>query len=218
MRRCTIKAADCTPQEAAPAQLVEIKAAKEHRVSLLDAVAAAFRAMQEAAAADDIRLVAVSGFRSIERQTQIWNRKITAAHNEGLSDAEAVLRVIEYSAPPGLSRHHWGTDLDLVGGALHDAARLEVEDWEVGGVCADEGRWLAEHAADFGFLRPYDRDRGGFLPEPWHWSHVTLSAPFLRRAMADDHDAWLQAEPFALAPLVRPHWRRLLGNIPGSLR
>ncbi len=34
---------------------------------------------------------------------------------------------------------------------------------------------MTEHAGDFGFFRPYDRDRGGVQPEPWHLSFAPIS-------------------------------------------
>ncbi|HEY2592131.1 MAG TPA: D-alanyl-D-alanine carboxypeptidase family protein, partial [Steroidobacteraceae bacterium] len=39
--------------------------------------------------------------------------------------------------------------------------------------------WLTEHAAEFGFFRPYASDRGGVMPEPWHLSYAPLAVPAL---------------------------------------
>ena len=35
------------------------------------------------------------------------------------------------------------------------------------------------HCEEFGFYRPYDRDRGGVQPEPWHLSFAPLAQPAL---------------------------------------
>lgn len=51
--------------------------------------------------------------------------------------------------------------------------------------CIETHRWLIEHAADFGFYLVYDRYRGGFQPEPWHWSYLAYSVPALERYLAE---------------------------------
>jgi hypothetical protein len=38
---------------------------------------------------------------------------------------------------------------------------------------------VAEHAERYGFYLPYDSDRGGVQPEPWHLSFAPLSGPLL---------------------------------------
>jgi LAS superfamily LD-carboxypeptidase LdcB len=83
-----------------------------------------FRSLtQEASAAGfDIRIF--SGFRSFEHQLSIWNRKVSGKlpvldsnavplDVEALSERELVLAILRWSALPGASRHHWGTDLDV---------------------------------------------------------------------------------------------------------
>lgn len=178
--------------EADEQALVELPAAEGCQVRLLPEVARAFEAMARSARREGVELVPVSGYRSIERQRQIWEGKFLALREEGLDEEEALARVMEYSAPPGWSRHHWATDLDLVSGELRAAPRLEVEDWEAGGPCAAAGRWLARRAAGFGFERPYDAERGGYRMEPWHWSHAALSVPRLRELADFDWASWFR--------------------------
>jgi hypothetical protein len=56
-----------------------------------------------------------SGFRSFERQVEIWNRKVEALQPRVPQEIfEAILR---WSALPGTSRHHWGTELDVIDGS-----------------------------------------------------------------------------------------------------
>jgi hypothetical protein len=52
-------------------------------------------------------------------------------------------------------------------------------------VFAPLDEWLAANAADFGFFRPYDRDRGGVQPEPWHLSFAPLAGPALKELTLD---------------------------------
>jgi LAS superfamily LD-carboxypeptidase LdcB len=189
--------------EAPPTSLVSVAAARDHEVRLLVAVARPWEVMRAAARDDGVTLVAVSGFRDLARQTAIWEAKYRAFREEGLEPRAAVDRILNYSAPPGWSRHHWGTDLDLVGEALAEDPRLEAEDWLAGGPCEAAARWLEAHARDYGFVRPYDRPRGGFLAEPWHWSFAPLARPRFDEVIAFPWAAWLRGRPFAGAtPLL----------------
>jgi hypothetical protein len=57
--------------------------------------------------------------------------------------------------------------------------QLLPEEFAEGGPFAQLHRWLEGNAARFGFFRPYDRDRGGVRPEPWHISHAATALPAL---------------------------------------
>ena len=60
--------------------------------------------------------------------------------------------------------------------------------------------WLRRHASEFGFAEVYTNDssRTGYLPEPWHWSYVPLSRPFLNAYLdsvrPDDFSSFLGSE------------------------
>jgi len=142
----------------------------------------------------DLRIL--SGFRSFEDQLSIWNRKATgkrAVLNSDaapidittLSERELILAILRWSALPGASRHHWGTDLDVYDAAAKpEGYEIELipEEVNAGGMFGPLHAWLDERiAADtaFGFFRPYDRDRGGVAPERWHLSHVPVAERYL---------------------------------------
>ncbi|HAS21949.1 MAG TPA: D-alanyl-D-alanine carboxypeptidase, partial [Idiomarina loihiensis] len=83
--------------------------------------AEAYLAMQKAAAAEGIEFAIASGFRSLDRQLSIWNRKwrgkLPLRSKEGelldasnLSDVEKMHAILHWSSLPGSSRHHWGSD------------------------------------------------------------------------------------------------------------
>lgn len=153
----------------------------------------AFLAMQEAARAEGLALQAVSGFRDLARQLTIWNGKFRGERPvqdrqgrpvdmQALDEAARVEAILVWSALPGASRHHWGSDFDVVDAATVPAGespRLEAQDFAPGGRHALLAGWLARHAAAFGFFRPYDRDRGGTSPEPWHLSYAPVAGPAL---------------------------------------
>ncbi|WP_028115580.1 M15 family metallopeptidase [Ferrimonas senticii] len=151
--------------------------------------AKAFSAMQLAAAADGIDMQIASGWRSFERQLAIFNGKAQGLRplldRDGvrldpllLSQADLLDAILLWSALPGTSRHHWGTDLDLFDGAQISAKSLQLEPWEyqAGGPNYRLSQWLQQHMADYGFYLPYQQDLGGVLPEPWHLSYAPVSA------------------------------------------
>ena len=70
--------------------------------------------MKQAAAEDGIQIKIVSSSRSFERQLAIWNAKYIQNEENGLDPIENIRKIIEYSTIPGTSRHHWGTELDLI--------------------------------------------------------------------------------------------------------
>lgn len=161
-------------------------------------VVAPFRSLQAAARDAGFDLAIVSGYRGFERQLSIWNRKALGElpvldsdsrplDPAALSDTELAFAILRWSALPGGSRHHWGTDLDISDAAACPPG-YEVElipaEVERGGVFAPMHEWLDERIARdaaWGFFRPYDRDRGGVAPERWHLSHGPTAAAFQHR-------------------------------------
>ncbi len=182
--------------------LVQVSSVRDHSARLHEAVAESLEALREAALAKGLPLAAVSGHRALTRQIEIWNGKFERARARGLSEDDAVDDVLRYSAPPGWSRHHWGTDVDLFLDRTDLLPRLEAEDWESGGPCAELLALLDEIAYDFGFFRPYRGECSGYLPEPWHWSHQPMASAWLNGLAALDWPAWLTTRPYRGATSV----------------
>jgi LAS superfamily LD-carboxypeptidase LdcB len=165
------------------------------RALLHPAVARAFLRLRAAARADGIDLAAASAFRDFDSQLRIWNEKWTglrplydrrgrALVAARLRPAARVAAILIWSAPPGGSRHHWGTDLDVYDrAALPAGATLGLVPAEYGpaGPFAGLTAWLDRHMRRFGFYRPYATDRGGVQPEPWHLSHYPTAREASRR-------------------------------------
>ena len=143
----------------------------------------AFVKMQKAAKKDGILLQIVSGYRSYDRQKSIWNRKFKTNKANGLSPEENIQKIIEYSTLPGTSRHHWGTEIDLIDGSKkREGDVLVAEKFHGHGPYVRMKEWMDLNAAKYGFYLPYTQnpDRPGFYYEPWHYSYAPLSIPLLK--------------------------------------
>jgi LAS superfamily LD-carboxypeptidase LdcB len=155
--------------------------------------ATALLGLRAAALESDIDLVPVSSFRSFQHQLTIWNdkfhgrRPLLDQHGRSLDRAvmteeQVVHAILLWSALPGASRHHWGTDIDVIDRtALPQDGRPQLipMEYSPGGVFGRLGAWLPRHCEDYGFFLPYDRDRGGVRPEPWHLSFAPVSSKAL---------------------------------------
>jgi LAS superfamily LD-carboxypeptidase LdcB len=154
----------------------------------------AVNALREASAVAGHDLSIVSSFRDFERQTGIWNRKYRAEQPvydrtgraldvKAMSGPERVRAILIWSALPGASRHHWGTDFDVYDrSAVPPEYRpeLTVAEYTGSGPFVRLNEWLAANLGNHGFFRPYRTDRGGVSPEPWHLSYAPLSGPALQ--------------------------------------
>jgi len=163
-------------------------------------VAEHFFSLKKNALDAGIDLEIASGFRNFDRQLLIWNRKASGQLNvldrdgqpinmSRLTGIEKVFAILRWSALPGASRHHWGTDLDVF-----DARELST-DYQLQ-LTMDESQamfsrlhcWLdkqIEQNMAMGFFRPYQIDRGGIAPEPWHLSYAPLAREFQREFSID---------------------------------
>lgn len=156
-----------------------------------------FIELRAEARAAGFELAALSGFRSFEQQLSIWNRKaagkLTVLDSGArpldiatLSEEDLVFSILRWSALPGASRHHWGTDLDIYDIAAKPKdyeVELIPEEVDAGGMFAPLHDWLDQRIADdaaCGFFRPYDIDRHGIAPERWHLSYAPVASVYSR--------------------------------------
>lgn len=146
--------------------------------------AKAFDEMRQAALKEGIDFQIVSSYRSYDHQNRIWERKFKNYTAQGNAASKAIDRIIEYSTIPGTSRHHWGTDLDLI-----DANGKTSGDVLVASKFHGDGpfcrlkEWMDKNANRFGFYLVYTREsqRKGFNYEPWHYSFKALSQGYLEQ-------------------------------------
>ena len=159
---------------------------------------AAFEEMQAEASKVGLDMQIASSYRDFNRQLLIWNAKWTGQRevldiNEQpvdmsrLSDEKKLHAVLLWSALPGASRHHWGTDLDVYDKKAVDATgqplQLTQREYSAGGPCHGLAIWLEHHANEFGFTLPYAKYKGGVAAEPWHISHADPSAKLVEQSI-----------------------------------
>ncbi|TVZ53170.1 M15 family metallopeptidase [Dokdonia sp. Hel_I_53] len=144
--------------------------------------AKAYENMRSAAAKDGIDFKVVSSYRDYNHQNRIWERKYRKFIKSGLTPIKAIEKIIEYSTIPGTSRHHWGTDLDIVDGSKNANGDLLVPSKFHGdGPFCKFKLWMNENANAYGFYLVYTDTyhRKGFKYEPWHYSYKPLSLEYL---------------------------------------
>lgn len=149
---------------------------------LLREASEAFDELSAAGRREGFRIYAASSYRSFNHQKRIWNNKYRKFTQQGLSPEKAILKIVEYSTIPGTSRHHWGTDLDVIDLSKKTPQNpLSAEHFIGNGIYANFKKWLDEKAEDFGFYEVYTSNpkRKGFEYEPWHFSYRPLSCNML---------------------------------------
>lgn len=185
-------------------------------------VTADLLALKQAADAAGFVFNIASGFRPFERQLAIWNRKMAGetaildANSQPIdtthwSEADKVHAILRWSALPGGSRHHWGTDFDVFDrSALPPDQGLQLEPWEY--LEAHQRpfyEWLKANLARFGFFFPYQSTGSGVAFEPWHISHRATSEQCLTELTLP-----ILAQQLAFAPLLgKPTVQRELRQI-----
>ncbi len=161
-----------------------------------------FHRLQDEARIAGFKAEIYSGYRGFEKQLSIWNRKATGQLTvldsdaspldiDRLSEEELLFAILRWSALPGASRHHWGTDIDVIDAAARPAGyvvELVPEEVDSGGMFGPFHDWLDTRIAAssaFGFFRPYDQDRNGVAPERWHLSYAPVTRLYEKQLTLD---------------------------------
>lgn len=145
----------------------------------------AFLKMAAAGESDGLSFCILSATRNFDYQKVIWENKWMGiypignninAYEKYPDELVRAKKILEYSAMPGTSRHHWGTDIDI--NALDNKYfQTDYKDWY---------EWMKTNAAQFGYYQPYTRYSKnrpvGYKEEKWHWSYVPLAKTYLAEA------------------------------------
>ncbi|WP_224372150.1 eCIS core domain-containing protein [Hyalangium versicolor] len=136
------------------------------------------------------------------------------ARARSLTADERQREILEASSAPGISRHHWGTDVDLLS--------VEPGHWAAGtGRFAGAYSWLRANASTYGFIQsftPLSAVGGlGYMAEQWHWSYYPVAQALLdfARAHLTDIEGALQTQ-WGSAPqfsYIRQHWQQFMFNV-----
>lgn len=131
--------------------------------------------MFDAAKAEGIHLLSRSTFRTYNLQKTYFDSSYNGYLNQGLSEAEAKRRTLEYTAYPGTSEHHTGLAIDIT-----------TDEWEAAGkglndsfADTDAAKWLKDNAHKYGFILRYPKDKEEITKikfEPWHYRFVGVAA------------------------------------------
>ena len=152
-------------------------------INLREEAYESFLAMKKAAYSDGFDIKIASSYRDFYRQESIWERKyLRYTDEDGMTPLDAIDKIIEYSTIPGTSRHHWGTDIDVIDGYPESSGDVLVtEKFEAGGPYEGLKFWMDENSVKFGFYLVYTNNprRRGFKYEPWHYSYAPISIPML---------------------------------------
>lgn len=146
------------PRRVEAAELDSVGCSADGRDILLSPRAAeAWSKMRDAASSAGVTLVPISGFRSIERQKEIIESK--------LSKGETIASILAAVGAPGYSEHHTGRAIDI--GTPGEPPLTESF------ASTRAYSWLDAHASEFGFRLSFPRGNPhGIAYEPWHWFHV----------------------------------------------
>ena len=188
------------------------------------AIVEPFRILRDRAANEGIDLAVASGFRSYHRQKTIFDEKWQGKRSV-LSDDDSLLdrsefedsewldRILRFSALPGTSRHHWGTDIDVFDKAVLETGErpaLLPSEYQSTGVFSHLGGWL-QHVMERddaeGFFRPYEVDSGGVAIEPWHLSFRPIAENY-----ADQVSAKALRELWSSHPALQPEGYPLISD------
>lgn len=140
-----------------PPELEDVGITSDGRIHRLDPAAArAWKAVHQAATEHSVAMYLISGFRSIQRQTELIEAK--------LAQGQPLFEVLSVLAPPGCSEHHTGRAVDI--GAPGFAGLDEAFE------TSQAFQWLQANARQFGFTLSFPRGNPcGYRYEPWHWCY-----------------------------------------------
>lgn len=158
------------PDDYEPSGLVDIRDTRSDRAAekMVDVAETALHAFLNEAAFygyDDITVT--SGYRSIAKQSSLFNYYVSQEMAKGKDETSAIAAASVYSAYPGTSEHHTGLCVDM-----HN---LPAASQSFGS--SDAAKWLAANAHRFGFILRFPQDKEDittYMWEPWHFRFVGI--------------------------------------------
>lgn len=118
----------------------------------------AFEKLSKKAKSENLKITAVSAYRSFEYQEILFNNYVKKYGRK---------YALNCSAKPGHSEHQTGLAVDVMG-SNNDYNKFEE---------TKEFLWMKEHAHEYGFILRYPKNKQkitGFKYEPWHYRYVGI--------------------------------------------
>jgi len=140
-----------------PNDLVLVDEYAKENMYLVRECKEAFIKMAKEAEIQGYSLRAISTYRTLEYQENLYNNYVKI---DGIEKADT------YSARPGYSEHHTGLAIDV------DNLKLSYNNFEN----TKEFSWMQQNAYKYGFILRYGKDNSitGYIYEPWHYRYVGL--------------------------------------------
>jgi len=108
-----------------------------------------------------------SGYRTVDTQRELYNRKVKYFRNQGFNESTAKEKAAQIVAVPGTSEHNSGLAIDFW--SLKDMSLEERFE------NTPEGKFLRENSYKYGFILRYPKNKTditGVVYEPWHFRYV----------------------------------------------
>lgn len=115
--------------------------------------------------------IVCSGYRTLDKQEKLFNRKVLSYVKAGHTKEESYNLARQTISIPGSGEHCLGLAVDFYTRRYHKLERA-FED-------TPESKWLVEHAQDYGFVMRYGENKThitGIQYEPWHYRYVGVEA------------------------------------------
>lgn len=152
---------DYVPEDLVPVDIPFAYIGEDRRNYLREPAARALENMFRSASDVGLNLIGVSGYRSYDRQRNIYEQNLAVKGEEYTS---------LYSAKPGQSEHQTGLAMDISTPSIFSSLTTEFEN-------TPEGRWLRDNAPNYGFILRYPAGKEhitGYAYEPWHFRYVGI--------------------------------------------
>lgn len=127
--------------------------------------------MLQMANEDGVNLAICSPYRDLNRQEVLFNRKIEAYMDKGMSYLEAYKVSSQAVTVPGASEHQIGLAIDIVSDTYYTL--------DEGFADTEAGKWLKQHSWEYGFILRYPQGKEYITSiefEPWHFRYVGKEA------------------------------------------
>ena len=127
----------------------------------------ALQEMMDDARAAGYNPLICSSFRTWDKQSQLYERKVQFYIDQGSDRATAEEQAAVWVARPGTSEHQTGLAVDIVS--------VEYQVLDEGQEDTPLQQWLMAHCWEYGFILRYPTDKSdltGVGYEPWHYRYV----------------------------------------------